>query len=151
MIDIIQLSSNYWLWFAIAIILMIAEVTIGGNFFLLWIGISSLLVAILQWLIPAINWQYQWLIFSAVSISSILLWWQYLKKRSSQAKQTHLNSGAERFLGKIYTLVEPIQNGKGKVKVGDSVWLVMGPDLSVGTRVKVVGIEGVFLKVQPAE
>mgnify|MGYP006152398121 CR=1 FL=1 len=43
---------------------------------------------------------------------------------------------------------QAIVDGRGKVKVGDGVWMVTGPDSPVGTQVRVVGLDGVILKVE---
>jgi len=54
------------------------------------------------------------------------------------------------MIGRRVMVVEPIVNGRGKVKVGDSVWLVEGADCAVGSLVEVVGVQGVTLKVVAA-
>ena len=46
-------------------------------------------------------------------------------------------------------VVEPIEGGSGRVKVGDSVWSATGPDAETGTRMKIVGAEGNRLAVEP--
>lgn len=152
MIEIIQsLSFNYGLWIGIAIFLTILEIIAGGSFFLLWIAFSALFVGILQWLMPSLPWEAQCLIFSIVSLTSITLWRQYLKNKPKHSENMDLNQGTEKFLGKIFTLVEPISNGIGKVKIADSVWQVAGPDLKTGMKVKVVAVDGVLLKVTGVE
>ncbi len=151
MIELIQsITSNYWLWFAMAMLLSIIELMMGSNFFLLWIAMSSFIVGILQWLLPAITWQVQWFIFSFIAVASITLWGQYLKKHPKK-NQSILNLGTEKFIGKIFTLVEPISNGVGKVKIGDSVWPVTGSDLKNGSKVQVIAVDGVMLKVEARE
>ncbi len=40
-------------------------------------------------------------------------------------------------------------NGRGSVSSGDTIWRVKGPELAAGTRVKVVGVDGTVLKVEP--
>jgi inner membrane protein len=47
-------------------------------------------------------------------------------------------------------VVTAIENGEGRVKVGDSVWVARGPDASAGSRVRVVGAQGACLTVQPS-
>jgi membrane protein implicated in regulation of membrane protease activity len=42
---------------------------------------------------------------------------------------------------------EAIENGRGKVRVGDSVWQADGPDVPAGSRVKVTGARGTVLVV----
>ena len=43
---------------------------------------------------------------------------------------------------------EPIVNGYGRLRLGDSSWRIAGPDLAVGQRVRVVGADGALLKVE---
>ena len=47
-------------------------------------------------------------------------------------------------------VVDAIENGTGRVKVGDSVWNAKGPDAEIGARVRVTGISGTCLNVEPA-
>ncbi|KEY97856.1 membrane protein, partial [Sphingomonas sp. BHC-A] len=61
-----------------------------------------------------------------------------------------LNDRAARLVGEVVTVVEPIDNGRGRVKVGDGVWSCRGPDAPVGARVRVTGAEGSVLTVEPA-
>ena len=53
----------------------------------------------------------------------------------------------------VATFQEPaaviaIENGRGIVRLDDSIWTVEGPDLPVGTQVLIVGADGVLLKVK---
>lgn len=41
--------------------------------------------------------------------------------------------------------------GRGKIKAGDSLWLVSGPDLPAGSQVRVTGQDGVVLRVEPVD
>jgi hypothetical protein len=38
-------------------------------------------------------------------------------------------------------------DGRGRLKVGDTVWLIEGPDLPVGTRVQVTSVDNTLLRV----
>jgi membrane protein implicated in regulation of membrane protease activity len=42
-------------------------------------------------------------------------------------------------------LIEAIEQGSGKARLGDGVWKVSGPELPAGVRV--VGVDGIVLKV----
>lgn len=46
-------------------------------------------------------------------------------------------------------LEQAIEQGFGRVVLGDSVWRVSGPDLPVGQRVRIVGSQGAVLVVEP--
>ena len=51
-------------------------------------------------------------------------------------------------MGKTYTVVEAIENGQGKIQVGDSVWLAEGEDCPVGGLVKVIDSRGNVLVIE---
>jgi membrane protein implicated in regulation of membrane protease activity len=51
----------------------------------------------------------------------------------------------------VFVLEAPIENGFGKVRVGDSLWRVKGNDAASGARVRVTGVDGVVLVVEPAD
>jgi membrane protein implicated in regulation of membrane protease activity len=44
---------------------------------------------------------------------------------------------------------QAIENGRGKVRVGDTLWSAEGPDAPAGTRVTVTGTRGTVLVVEP--
>ncbi|MCG8379509.1 MAG: NfeD family protein, partial [Proteobacteria bacterium] len=58
------------------------------------------------------------------------------------------NRRGEQYVGRIFTLEEPIVNGVGKVKVDDSTWKVMGVDMPAGTKVRVLSVDGTILNVE---
>ena len=64
--------------------------------------------------------------------------------------QPALNQRGVQYIGQEFTLVEPIAGGSGKIQVGDTVWLVHGADAPAGARVRVTGVDGAMLLVQPA-
>ena len=51
------------------------------------------------------------------------------------------------MIGRRVLVVDAISNGRGKVKVGDSVWMVEGSDCPVGTAVRVIAVNGTTLQV----
>ena len=53
-------------------------------------------------------------------------------------------------LGQVFTLSTPIVNGRGRLDVYGIVWLVSGPDLPRGAPVRVIGVDGPRLRVEPA-
>jgi membrane protein implicated in regulation of membrane protease activity len=44
---------------------------------------------------------------------------------------------------------QAIENGRGRVRVGDTLWSAEGPDAPAGTRVTVTGSKGTVLVVAP--
>ncbi len=139
---------NDWYWFGLAALLIIVEVTFGASFFLLWLGITASIVGIVAWILPNLQGEYQLLIFAVGSVMSIVFWRLYLKRHPIKTDRPTLNRRAEQYVGRTFTLSEPIVNGRGKIRVDDSSWRVEGQDLPAGSTVLVVGVDGIILKVK---
>ncbi len=144
-------ALTQWHWFGLAAIFLIAEMLVSGGF-LLWIGISAAIVGVIVWIFPhELSWGIQMLSFGGIAILNSVLWWMYLKHHPIKSDEPHLNLRNEQYIGRIFTLSEPIVNGRGKIRSGDTWWSVMGPELPVDTKVKVIGVDGIVLKVKKAE
>ena len=71
--------------------------------------------------------------------------------RPAVTDQPTLNRRGEQYAGRLLTLVEPIDNGYGVVRVDDTRWRVRGPALPAGEVVRVIGTDGMTLLVEPVE
>jgi len=87
-------------------------------------------------------------VFAALSVASIVIWRQYFRKHPVQTDQPALNRRGEQYIGRTFTLGEPLVNGQGKIRVDDTTWKILGEDCDAGSRVRVVGVDGVQLKVE---
>ena len=135
-----------WHWLLAAMVLMIAEALLPGSF-LLWFGAGAAVTAVLLWLLPGFAWQAQWLSFALVSIASIVIVRRYRDRHPEQTSHPTLNQRGQSYVGRRYTLSEPIVDGIGKLHVDDTSWKISGDDLPSGTHVRVVGVDGTVLKV----
>ncbi|WP_338063185.1 NfeD family protein [endosymbiont of Riftia pachyptila] len=59
-----------------------------------------------------------------------------------------LNRRGEQYLGRSFTLEDPIINGEGKIRVDDTTWKIRGNDCPGGSQIKVIGVDGVVLLVE---
>ena len=100
---------------------------------------------------PSINLEIQLVLFAIASVVSILAWRKYQETRPVKTDQPNLNRRGHQYIGRVFSLKDPISNGVGKVTVDDSTWKVKGPDLPVGTHVRVTGVDGVIFKVELAD
>ena len=140
---------SFWDWLAFGSLLLILEVFgVGG--YLLWTGVAAAIVGALLYLFPGLPWAWQLLLFGSLSILTAVLWWHRLRSAAKPSDQPGLNRRGQEFVGRTFQLHEPIVGGRGKIKAGDSLWLVSGPDLPAGTPIKVIGQDGVLLKVEAA-
>lgn len=139
----------YWHWWILGFILLGLEMILPTGFFLLWIGLAALIVGALAWLVPALSWQAELLLFGALSLVSFFVW-RRLKPTVVESDRPNLNRRGESYVGRTFTLSEPIVNGVGTLRVDDSQWRVAGADAPAGTRVRVVQADGATLKVELA-
>lgn len=130
-----------WHWFALGLLLLMVEMA-GAGGYLLWVGLSASLTGILLWLQPQVVWQIQLVVFSVAAVVMALGWWQYQKYRPGAVSEPLLNKRSAQYIGRIFTLSDAIENGRGKIRVDDSFWEVSAiGDLPAGTKVKVTAIE----------
>jgi inner membrane protein len=144
-------DAGPWAWWIFGIALLVAEIALPGNF-LVWVGIAGLLTGVLSNLFWETNWwvwQVQWLIFAALSALSLYLGRTWLRRsRRYQSDEPTLSQRGESLVGRTVDLIDPIHNGRGRVKIGDSIWMVTGPDLPAGSRVRIVASDGGDLRVE---
>jgi membrane protein implicated in regulation of membrane protease activity len=139
-------TIGHWHWWILAAALIILEVFAPGAFFL-WLGIAAVAVGCVVFVSPEISWEYQLLLFSVLSIISIFIWRKYFRSTPADTDQPHLNRRGEQYIGRVFTLQEPVTDGIGKIHVDDSTWKVRGEDCPAGTQVEVTGVDGTILEV----
>jgi len=98
--------------------------------------------------IPDFGWEYQLLTFSAIAVVSITLFRRYQRANPVVTDQPALNRRGEQYIGRTFTLTEPLVNNIGVIRVDDSTWRINGDDLPAGSTIKVVGAKGVILQVE---
>jgi len=140
---------EFWHWLIAAFLLGIAEVLAPGAIFI-WFAASAVVVALLLMLIPALGWQVQVFVFALLAFAAIALWRRYRRERPEVSDQPTLNRRGAQYVGQLCEVVDAIENGVGRVRLGDTIWTVHGPDLAAGARVRVIAVEGAVLKVEPA-
>jgi hypothetical protein len=66
----------------------------------------------------------------------------------SRSDQPDLNRPAAQLVGRVLTVAEAIEAGRGKVRVGDTLWAAEGPDTPAGSEVRVTAVKGTLLQVE---
>jgi len=140
---------SFWDWLAFGTVLLILEV-FGAGGYLLWIGVAAAVVGVLTYLFPELPWAWQCLVSALLSVLTAVLWWQRQRSATKPSDAPGLNRRGSEFIGRTFVLHEAIVGGRGKIRAGDTLWLVTGRDLPAGAEVRVTGQEGVILRVEPA-
>ncbi|MFB3117068.1 MAG: NfeD family protein [Gammaproteobacteria bacterium] len=137
----------YWHWLILAVVLIILEILMPGAYFL-WMGVSAAIVGGAMFVFPQMPILVQVLIFAVLSVITVVMYKSYRKKNPLVTDEPALNRRGEQYIGRTFTLEEPIVNGEGKIIVDDTTWKVAGMDMSAGMIVRVVSVEGSTLKVE---
>lgn len=152
MFDNLVVELGLWSWWLLGLVLLATELVLPG-FFLVWIGLAGIIVgalSLLFWESAFWVWQVQWLVFAAVAVIVALLGRRYFYNNNQVTDEPFLNQRGASLVGRTATLGEPISEGRGRIRLDDTYWTVTGPDLPVGTRVKVVASNGRDLTVEAA-
>lgn len=138
----------HWWWLLAAAVLGILEIFAPG-IFLIWMaaaaGITGILVALLPLPLP-----FQLALFGLLALSAVYSGRRYYERNPVSSADPMLNDRTARLIGQSVVVVTAIENGEGRVKVGDGVWTARGPDAPAGSRMVVTGADGTCLRVEPA-
>jgi membrane protein implicated in regulation of membrane protease activity len=138
-------SLGAWNWFIVAVVMLVLEMLVPGAH-IVWFGMAAVVVGLLAVSIDIpLHWQL--IIFALVALGAIYSVRRYWRPEAVESDQPNLNVRAAQYIGRIVTVEEAIADGRGKVRVGDTVWNAEGPDLPKGAHVKVTGANGTVLVV----
>ncbi len=140
---------NYWHWIAFGLLLLSGEL-LGAAGYFLWLGISAILIGVIFTFLP-MSWQLQWVSFAVFSLITTWGWWRYQHKKDVTCEaEGSLNQREKQLIGKTTRLEENIQAGSCRIKLGDTTWSARShSDISAGTVVKVVSVDGIIVTIEP--
>ena len=132
------------LWWVIGIVLVIGEVVLPGTF-LIWFAFAAFGVGLIG-VVVDLSGMNQVVVFGLLSFASLSLGY-LMRKRRGDPEVPAFADRTQAYMGKTYKVVEAIENGQGKIQVGDSVWLAEGEDCPIGGSVKVIDSRGTVLLI----
>ena len=136
----------WWVWVILGGLLALAELHAPGSY-LIWIALGAVLTSAVHAAFGA-SLEGQLATFALTSVLSCLAgYFVYRRLGRRRRGETPLNDRAMAMLGARGTVCEGFLAGRGKIRLGDSVWLATGPDLAEGTPVVVNGVRGTTLIV----
>ena len=148
MIEFLSINLLWWHWVVFGIFLITFEIFIG-TFFMLGLGLSAMIVGVLDNLF-SLSFEMELTIWMVLSLISIFIWFKYLKDESIEY------SGQSNYsLETKGTIQEAIRaNERGKVKfdspvLGNTIWHATAKkDIALGSRIKIVEIKGQLIEVE---
>ena len=145
--DWLETLEPHWWWFAIGFFLGAAEMLVPGVF-LIWLAGAALITGVLGFLLP-IGFPLQVVIFATLSIVAVFTGRNYLRRNPVTDADPKMNRRGARLAGETAVVVQALDGGTGRVRLGDSEWLAKGCDAEVGAKVRITGSDGTVLLVEP--
>ena len=136
-----------WLWLIGGVVLLIAEI-IAPGFFLLFIGAAAMATGVFTILFD-LGVAPQLALFALYAVIALMVGRKVYANRDVNSADPMLNDRSARLIGKVVTVVTPVDDHEGRVRVADSEWSARGGPAAAGDRVRITGVEGNCLLVEP--
>ena len=144
---------EWWHWMVLGLCLAMLELAVPA-FFIIWFGIGAVGVGLILLLTPSLAVATQILLWAGLSSALVALWFRYLKPRT----MTTVGTSAASVAGEVGILVHDITPEiRGLVRfqkpvLGSDVWeCYADAKLGAGQRVRIVAVQGNFIKVENAQ
>lgn len=144
---------EWWQWEIAGIALVLLELAIP-TFYVLWFGVGAMLVGLVLLAAGELSLTAQISLWIVASLAMTVLWFRVFKR--SQHK-TLIGTAAGEVIGEVGLLVSavaPFQRGKVRFQrplLGAEEWACVAETaIAAGERVRVVAVEGSFVRVAKA-
>ena len=139
--------AAHWVWLTLGLVLAGLEMLLPGVY-LIWLAVAALITGVLT-LAFDLSLPLQVVDFVFLSLIIAFSAKRFLRDKPIESADPLMNRRGARQVGETAVVVQAIEHGSGRVKLGDSEWLARGPNLAAGEHVRVSGSEGAILLVEP--
>ena len=144
------MNPDWWTWLVGVFALVLAELAIP-SFFIVWFGAGALLVGMLMLAVPGLSLTAQLATWTLASLAMVVLWFRVFKPGFRKTRVGSADGEVIGEVGLLVTAVAPFQRGKVRFQrpvLGSDEWVCLADTaIAAGERVKVVAVEGSFLKI----
>ncbi|MGL4439333.1 MAG: NfeD family protein [Bosea sp. (in: a-proteobacteria)] len=136
-----------WIWIIAGLLMMGIELLAPGLFFI-WLGLAALATG-LTVAVFDLGWAPAAMLFTAFAVASVFGGRALMRANGSEPEAAaNLNALSRNLIGQTIRLDDAIQNGKGRIRIGDTVWQAFGEDAAAGDKVRIVRLDGSSLVVE---
>ena len=143
------MNPEWWHWIVGGIVLVLAELVIP-SFFIVWFGLGALLTGLLT-LAFGLSVTAQLGTWTLASLAMVGLWFRVFKQSFVKTRAGTADGEVIGEIGLLVSAVAPFERGKVRFQrpvLGSEEWVCLADAaIAAGERVKVVAVEGSFLKV----
>ncbi len=147
------MQPEWWHWIVGGIVLTLAELAIPA-FFVIWFGLGALLVGLALLLAPGLSPTTQLALWTVASLAMVALWFRVFRRSRGDSRIGQAAGEAIGEIGLLATPVAPFARGRVRFQkplLGAEEWACLADrELPAGERVRVVAVEGSFLKIEKA-
>jgi membrane protein implicated in regulation of membrane protease activity len=136
-----------WLWMIGGVVLLIAELLAPG-FFLVFVGAAAVATGVFT-LMFDLGAAPQLALFALYSIIALMVGRRVYANQGVESSDPLLNDRAARLVGRSVHVIASVDEHSGRVRVGDGEWSARGGPAEAGERVRITGVEGNCLLVEP--
>ena len=138
-----------WNWVILGLLLMALETIIPGVYFA-WFGISAVIVGVLVFATgEALSQPWQLVLFATISVAAVLAVRRFANLQDVESEDRDLNQRSAQYFGRVVVVEDAISGGRGRVRVGDTLWPASGADAPKGAHVRITGAHGTVFTVEP--
>ncbi|GAA4759176.1 NfeD family protein [Sphingomonas daechungensis] len=145
--NFIESMEPAWLWLIGGVILLIAEI-IAPGFFLVFIGAAAIATGAFTLLFD-LGTAPQLALFALYAVIAFMVGRKVYANQNVDSTDPLLNDRSARLVGKVVTVIADVDEHSGRVRVGDSEWSARGGPGRPGERVRITGVDGNCLLVEP--
>ena len=146
------MNPEWWYWIVGGLVLVLAELVIP-SFFIVWFGLGALLTGLLT-LAFGLALTAQLATWTLASLAMVVLWFRVFRQSFVKTRIGTADGEVIGEIGLLVSAVAPFQRGKVRFQrpvLGSEEWICLADTaIAAGDRVKVVAVEGSFLKVGKA-
>ena len=139
--------AAHWVWLTLGLVLAGLEMLLPGVY-LIWLAVAAIVTGVLT-LTLDLSLPFQIIDFVSLSLIIAFSAKRFLRDRPIESSDPLMNRPGARLVGQTALVVQAIEHGSGRVKLGDSEWIARGPNVAAGERVRISGSEGAILLVEP--
>ncbi len=138
----------FLLWLGLAVLLGLAELAVPGVY-LIFVAVAAAITGLVTLAMPGLPLAGQLVLLAFWSVVTVIFVRRWYDDNPAETTDPLLNERGARLVGEIVTVTEPIDHGRGRVRLGDGEWLALGPDMPRGSTARVVGVEATSVLVEP--
>jgi membrane protein implicated in regulation of membrane protease activity len=141
---------EWWHWIVAGLAFVLLELAVPA-FFVIWFGLGAIIVGVVVLAIPALPMSAQIMVWVLASVAMVLLWFRVFRRNQHKTLIGTADGEVIGEIGLLVAAVEPFQPGRVRFQrplLGTDQWPCHAETaIAAGERVRVVAVEGSFVKV----